>query len=190
MFRNTTGLYAEAVFSAGFIDYKDENGYLRLKIDKNNREELPLTTFTSAMAAKSHLFTLAEAFNLCQKLCGLFDTKGACFHYNIKQCNGACIGKETPEIYNQRVLQAIEPYRFEQQNFMVIDKGRSNGEKSVICVENGKYLGHGYIDFEYNENLSSDDLKSCIHPFPDNRDVQQILRSYLKRNRVEKILIG
>ncbi len=177
-------------FQCGLYYFKDENGYLRLKIDKNNREELPLTSFTSQMAAKSHLFTLAEAFNLCQKLCGLFDTKGACFHYNIKQCNGACIGKESPEVYNQRVLQAIEPYRFEQQNFIVIDKGRSNGEKSVICVENGKYLGHGYIDFEYNANLSSDDLKSCIHPFPDNRDVQQILRNYLKRNHVEKILIG
>jgi len=161
---------------------------LRLKIDKNNRKKLPLTSFTSQLSAKSHLFTLVEAFNLCQKLCGLFETKGACFHYNIKQCNGACIGKEAPEIYNSRVKQAIEPYRFEHQNFMVIDKGRSDGEKSVICVENGKYLGHGFINFELNGNLNIDDLKQSIKHFPDHRDVQQILRSYLKRNRVERII--
>jgi DNA polymerase-3 subunit epsilon len=174
--------------SCGLYYYKDENGYLRLKIEKNNREQLPLTTFTSVLSAKSHLFVLAEAFNLCQKLCGLFDTQGACFHYNIHKCNGACIGKEPAEIYNTRVLQAIEPYRFEEQNFIVIDKGRSMGEKSVICVENGKYLGHGFIDFEYNDNISTEILKDCIKPFPDNRDVQQILKNYVKRNKVESIL--
>ncbi len=174
--------------TCGLYYCKDENGYLRLKIDKNNQEKIPLTTFTSVLSAKSHLFMLAEAFNLCQKLCGLFDTKGACFHYNIHKCNGACIGKESPEIYNNRVLQAIEPYRFEEQNFMVIDKGRSNGEKSVIYVENGKYLGHGFIDFEYNENISAQFLKECIKPYPDHRDVQQILKSYIKRNKVERII--
>lgn len=174
--------------SCGLYYYKDENGYLCLKIDKNNLEKIPLTTFTSVLSAKSHMFMLAEAFNLCQKLCGLFDTKGACFHYNIHKCNGACIGKELPEIYNIKVLQAIEPYRFEEQNFMVIDKGRSNGEKSVIHVENGKYLGHGFIDFEYNENISAQFLKECIKPYPDHRDVQQILKSYIKRNKVERII--
>ena len=175
-------------FQHGLYHYKDDNGYLRLKIDKNTTDELPLTSFTSQLSAKSHLFTLVEAFNLCQKLCGLFDTKGACFHYNIKQCNGACIGEEAPEIYNSRVKQAIEPYRFENKNFLVIDKGRSDGEKSVISVENGKYLGHGFIDFELNGNMEINDLKQCIKPFPDHRDVQQILRSYLKRNKVERII--
>lgn len=175
-------------FQHGLYYYMDDNSYLRLKIDKNTRDELPLTSFTSQLAAKSHLFTLVEAFRLCQKLCGLFNTKGACFHYNIKQCNGACIGEETPEIYNSRVKQAIEPYRFEKQNFLVVDKGRTDGEKSVIWVENGKYLGHGFINFELNDSLAIDDLKQCIKPFPDHRDVQQILRSYIKRNKVERII--
>lgn len=174
--------------TCGLYQYKDENGYLRLKIDKNDQEQIPLTTFNSVLSAKSHLFMLAEAFNLCQKLCGLFDTRGACFHYNLHKCNGACIGEESPEKYNARVLQAIEPYRFEAQNFMVIANGRTNGEKSVIFVENGKYLGHGFIDFEYNENISQELLKDCISHYPDTRDIQQILKSYIKRNKVEKII--
>ncbi len=176
-------------FNCGLYYFKDENGYLRLKIDKNIHEQIPLTSFTSVLSANSHLFMLVEAFNLCQKLCGLFDTNGACFHYNIHKCNGACIGKELPEIYNARVLQAIEPYRFEEQNFMVIDKGRTNGEKSVICVENGKYLGHGFIDFENNGNVSTDLLKDCIQSYPDHRDVQQILKSFIKRKKVERLII-
>jgi DNA polymerase III subunit epsilon len=174
--------------SCGLYYYKDDQGYMRLKIDKNNQEQIPLTTFTSILSAKSHLYMLVEAFNLCQKLCGLYETSGACFHYNIHKCNGACVGKESAIVYNTRVLQAIEPYRFEEQNFLVIDKGRSNGEKSVIYVENGKYLGHGFINVEYNENISTDLLKECIKPYPDHRDVQQILKSYVKRNKVERII--
>jgi DNA polymerase III subunit epsilon len=175
-------------FACGLYYFKDEDGYLRLKIDKNDQDQIPLTSFTSIISAKSHLFMLTEAFNLCQKLCGLFDTKGACFQYNIHQCKGACIGKEPPQSYNSRVLQAIEPYRFDAQNYILIDKGRSGGEKSVIYVENGKYLGHGFIDFEYNGTLSTEILKECIVPYPDTRDIQQILKSHIKRNKVERII--
>lgn len=167
---------------------EDENGYMRLTIEQNKSEKLPLTTFNSALSAKSHLFMLTEAFTLCQKLCGLFDTKGACFHYNLKQCNGACIGKEAPAEYNTRVLQATEPYRFDRKNFLLVDKGRSDGEKSVVGMENGKYLGFGYIDFELNGELNLEDLRGCIKKYPDNRDVQQIIRGYVKRNKSVRIV--
>ncbi|MBN2175628.1 MAG: GIY-YIG nuclease family protein [Bacteroidales bacterium] len=175
-------------FQYGLFQYFDDKGYHRLKIDKNDREELPLTSFTSLLSAKSHLFTLTEAFSLCQKLCGLFDTKGACFHFNIRQCNGACIGEESPVEYNARVAQAIEPYTFDIQSFFAIDEGRTNGEKSVIHVRNGKYIGFGYFNPDLNENIAIEQLEECIYPYPDNRDIQQILRSYLKRNHVQKLI--
>ena len=167
---------------------KDDQGYLRLSIEQNKEDKVPLTTFASGMSAKSHLFMLTEAFTLCQKLCGLFDTKGACFHYNLKQCNGACIGKEAPEQYNERVLQATEPYRFDRKNFLLIDKGRTDGEKAVVGMENGKYIGFGYIDFEMNGEITTTDLKACLKKYPDNRDVQQIIRAYVKRNKSVRIV--
>lgn len=173
-------------FQWGLYQSKDDKGYLRLKIERNNKEELPLTSFTSQLSAKSHLFMLTEAFTLCQKLNNLFQTQGACFHYNIKQCNGACIGEEEPKVYNARVLQATEPYRFEKKDFLVVDKGRTNEEKAIIGVEHGKYLGFGFIDSDCSQNIS--DLKECIQSYPDNRDIQQILKSYLKRKKVEKII--
>lgn len=175
-------------FLWGLYMAKDEQGYLRLSIEQNKSDKLPLTTFTSALSAKSHLFMLTEAFTLCQKLCGLYETKGACFHYNLRQCHGACLGKEPPEEYNQRVLQATEPYRFDKKNFLVIDKGRNDGEKAVVGMEQGKYLGFGFIDFELNGELNTEDLKECIKKYPDNRDVQQIIRAYVKRNKSIRIV--
>ena len=85
-------------------------------------------------------------------------------------------------------MQATEPYRFDKQDYLVIDNGRTNGEKSIICVEHGKYKGFGFIDFDLNGNVSIDDLKDNIIPYPDHRDIQQILRNYLKRNKVERII--
>lgn len=177
-----------STFQWGLFLTKDKNGYLRLAIERNDQEDIPLTTFNSLMSAKNHLFTLTEAFCLCQKLCGLFETNGSCFQYKLKQCNGACIGEESPEIYNKRVLLAIEPYHFDLKTFLVVDEGRLAGEKSVVCVEHGKYLGFGFIDFSLNGNLRIEDLKACIKPYQDNRDVQQIIRGHLKRNKSLKVI--
>ncbi|NOX46845.1 MAG: GIY-YIG nuclease family protein [Chlorobi bacterium] len=175
-------------FQWGIYSYFDENKYLRLKIEKNVLDKMPLTSFSSHQAAKNHLFMLTEAFQLCQKLCGLFDTKRACFQYNIKQCNGACIQEESPNTYNSRAKQAIEPYRFQNEDFILIDKGRNPGEHSVVIVEHNKYLGFGYLDFDLNGQTSVGQLKDCIRSYPDNRDIRQIIRGHLKRNRVEKVI--
>ncbi|HAW51003.1 MAG TPA: hypothetical protein DCX54_01560, partial [Flavobacteriales bacterium] len=67
------------------------------------------------------------------------------------------------------------------------DKGRSEGEKSVVLVENGVYKGFGFVDRE--AQLSTpEQLKDHIKRYEDNRDVQQMIRSYLNQKKVEKIL--
>lgn len=166
----------------------DENGYFRLEIARNSRDELPLTSFTSKMAATSHLIMLTEAFTLCQKLCGLYESKGACFHHQIKQCKGACIGKESAENYNLRVSQAIEPYVLHHEDFLVIGQGRELSEKSVVLVENGKYKGFGYVDFEIADNISTEMLRESITPYPDNRDNRQIIKSHIKNGNGSRVV--
>ena len=65
--------------------------------------------------------------------------------------------------------------------FRVIDP-----EKAIIQVENGKYLGFGFAEPEQiNGDLEL--LSDCINYYPDNRDVQTIIRGYLKRNKNIKI---
>lgn len=173
----------------GIFESIDENGYHRLKIEHNDKDIVPLTTFSSALNAKNHLFMLAEAFSLCQKLCGLFDTSGSCFQYNIKQCNGACIGEENPADYNHRFVQAIAPYHFHHNSFIIQDKGRNEEEKSLVWVENGKYIGFGYINTSEIQLNSTEELKCFIQNYPDNRDVQHIIKSYLKKHKVEQTIV-
>lgn len=174
--------------SWGIYTSNDENGYLNIRIDKNLvKNGLPVMSFKSQVVAKEKLYKLIDQYNLCQKLCGLYDSPSACFHYQIGECNGACNGEEPAEVYNKRVINALKEYKLNKKNILIIDKGRQADEKSVIKVEHGKYIGYGYVDFN---TISNDitELHDCITQYDDNQDIQTIIRKYLSNNRVESII--
>ncbi len=175
------------LYNYGLYHFKDENGYMQLNILKLVDGATPLTSYTSLNEAKQHLFTLVEEYQLCQKLCNLYESDGACFHYQIHQCNGACIQKESAEEYNERVHSAMNNYQFKHQNFFIIDKGRNDKEKSVIKVENGIYKGFGFFPLN-GKDIITDELSDHISPYKNNKDVQQIIRSHIRRNPVEAII--
>ncbi len=177
------------VMQYGLFSFKDDNGYLNLKIDRtaSRINDSPYTCFTNQAEARTILSRLAERYWLCQKLCGLYETEGACFHHEIRQCNGACIGKESTAIYNNRVTKALSTFYYDNKNFLIIDKGRNHSERSIVQVENGKYLGFGYLNTE-ESYVHLDSLLDCIKIYEDNRDIHQIIRSYLNHKEVEKII--
>jgi DNA polymerase III subunit epsilon len=120
-------------------------------------------------------------------LCGLYQSSEGCFHYQIRACLGACLGEEPPEEYNQRAQQVIRLFEYDAENFWIIDKGRHAQEISVVRIRNGKYLGFGYVSTD-EPILSTEGLSDCIKSYPDNREVQQIIKSYLKNHPGVRIL--
>ena len=64
-----------------------------------------------------------------------------CFHYHVGFCKGACIGKESPEEYNERAEKAMEELVSHRRNFFIIDKGRDTEERCAVKIINGKYTG-------------------------------------------------
>jgi len=170
----------------GIYTYTDEHGYICFKAD-DIKKETPIASFNSAKEARDRLYLLSEKYQLCQKLCGLYETTGACFYYQLKHCKGACIHEESPEDYNKRAQELVDQLLYNWQNFFIVDTGRNEGEKSVVKVENGKYSGFGYIDSEFIGN-DVENLSDVIKVYPDNKDVQQIIRSYLKQHSVEMLI--
>ncbi len=175
-------------FNIGLFAKYDEKGYLCLKAEKLNGDKVPITTFNSMTAARNALFYLTETYRLCQKLNGLYKSRGACFHHSIGQCDGACIGLESPESYNQRVEAAIAPVKLDHDNFYLIHKGRSEEEKSVVEVLNGSYRGFGFF-YANDFDGSTDFLHACIQRFTDTRDARNILRTALRQRDYEKLLL-
>lgn len=177
-----------STYSLGLFQSYDNFGYIQLKIRKIGEENsTPLTCFENKTEAIDFMTSMVQRHWLCQKLCGLYDTDGACFHYEIRQCNGACIQKEPVKVYNERVEKFISGLGYENENMLIIDRGRSATERSLVCIENGIYSGFGYLDIT-ESYLGINDMKECIKPAPDNRDVRQIISNYLRKNKVEKII--
>ena len=177
----------KTIFQWALYPIKDENGYLKLSLQKTDGRKKEITSYTSIQEGKNALFKITDQFNLCQKINGLYDTKNACFKYKIKECDGACIGEITTEEYNSRVEEFIESSQFENENMVVIDRGRSLEERSAILIENGIYKGYCFYDLNY-QITNIEVLKNIIIPMQNNRDTKNIIQAYLRKHRVMKII--
>ena len=118
---------------------------------------------------------------------GIHTTSNSCFAYNVKECKGACIGQEPTEEYNERVYSFIKRHAYENNSMLIIDKGRDVDERSVVFIENGVYKGYGYFNLNFQIN-NPEILKTLISPMKNNRDTQHIIQTYLRKNRVMKIV--
>ena len=166
---------------------KDQNGYLNLILQKTDGRKKEIVSFASIQEGKNALFRITAEYHLCQKLTGLYESKAECFQYKIKECDGACIGIVSPDEYNARVQTFIEKNQFEKNNMVIIDRGRTIEERSAILIENGVYKGYCFYDLNYQIN-NIDILKNIIIPMQNNRDARNIIQSFLRKNKVMKIV--
>src|SRR5690606_4823817 len=175
------------IFSYALYKSVDANGYIHLKIGKADGRKKNITTFTNLQQAKTVLTMILEEYQLCQKYTGLHTGNGSCFNYSIKQCNGACIEEESVPAYNERVEKVVSRYSYENQNMLVIDRGRDIDERSALLVEEGQFKGIGYFNLNYQLN-NLEIIKSIITPMQSDRDAQHIIQSYLRKNHRIKVI--
>lgn len=177
----------KSIFQYALYVEKDENGYLALKVQKADGRKKEITSFTTLQEGKNLLFKINAEHQLCQKINGLYETKNGCFQLKIKECNGACIGKEPTEIYNERVTEFINKMKFENNNMVIIDRGRTVDERSAVLIENGIYKGYCFYDLNYQIN-NIEILTNIIIPMQNNRDTRTIIQGYLRRHKVIRIV--
>jgi len=175
------------VFSHGLFSFTDNNGYINLKVGRVNGKEKPITTFSNLKSAKSFVARATDEHNLCQKLTGMHTADNNCFNYSIKQCFGACSVEEHFTDYNKRISSIINHHSFENQNMLIVDRGRAVDERSAILIENGEFKGYGFYNLNYQIN-TPEVLQSIITPMHNDRDTQHIIQTYLRRNKKLKIV--
>jgi DNA polymerase-3 subunit epsilon len=161
--------------------FRDENGIVNFRLVDFGAANDPLMSFNSYFAARERLETLLDEHNLCLRYCGLTDDDSICFNHQIKKCNGICAGEEEVRQYNKRAEKALKEYVFSDPDFVIIDRGKGPGEKSVILVEGRKVAGYGYFDttaqISEPEEFRSYVKKESYYP-----DANDLVRGYLKQN--------
>lgn len=175
------------IFSHALYHYTDENGYINLKIGRAARTRQSVTTFTNLHSAKNALSRWVQEFELCERLAGIHGGNGNCFGYTIKSCRGACIEEENAEEYNQRVLKLIDKHSYNNQNMLLIGRGREVDEKSALLIEDGEFKGVGYFNLNHQIN-NLDIIRSIITPMNNNRDARHIIQSFLRKKHNFKII--
>ncbi|ANH80576.1 DNA polymerase III subunit epsilon [Niabella ginsenosidivorans] len=162
----------------GIVAYEDQNGYLRLGVEKMSRGRQLLNSYHHIEGAKAALRQLVHDFNLCPRLCfigeELFDEQ---LHRAL--CAGACIKKEAPEVYNRRIAAAMEHLK-NLPSFAIIDKGIHHDEKSCILVWNGSFYGMGFIAGDVRIE-QPEQFREYVTPYKENSAITNMLFAYAKR---------
>lgn len=92
-----------------------------------------------------------------------------------------------PRHNKNKVIKKIEEVSFNNENMILIDKGRIEGEKSVVLIENNFYQGFAYAELRHQiDNL--DILKNLINKTEHSNGQNLIIKKYLSGNKVEKII--
>lgn len=89
--------------------------------------------------------------------------------------------------YNFKKKFNLTKEDFNNDNFIVIDKGREIEEHAVILIEKNIVSSFGYTNLAYQEN-NIDILKSILTPIKSKEAAKTIIKNYLKRNKVQKIV--
>jgi DNA polymerase-3 subunit epsilon len=173
-----------AIPNFGLFAYTDEQGYTGIKIERyaEDSKEEPVITFDQSRQAKRFLEDLADKHALCQKYLDLHHVSGPCFKYQLHKCLGACIQKEPAPSFNSRLHQALERYRLSDRSFLIIGPGRVSGEKSIVWIQEGRYKGFGFAE-TIDKSSAPHELIDSIKPYPNNKDVKQILSNWIRQKK-------
>src|SRR5690606_24118024 len=130
----------------------DINGYIGLRIDRISLDKEAITSFSTLREAKEALYRITEKYRLCQKINGLYKTTASCFQYQIKACNGACLGTESLSNYNERVSFFLRRTTMGRFTRLFEVEGRTDEEIGLVYIENGVYRGFGFCPKSIKEN--------------------------------------
>ena len=163
----------------GIFLYEDQNGYLRLAIDKNRKRLNPVYTFHYLVDGHAILRKLIKDFNLCPKLCFMQKDKSKCEGINDGYCHAACEQQESPSDYNKRVRKATDSVR-SKVSFAIVDKGINGDDQSCILMCEGSFYGMGYIPAGV-QITNPDLLKDYLTIYKENSFIRNLVNGYAAR---------
>jgi DNA polymerase-3 subunit epsilon len=173
----------------GLFSYEDQKGIIHLAYNRLKLAPNAIMKYYSVAECRTHLESLCAEFELCPKYCHLQTNVSSCFHFQLKECKGICCDKESVEEYNKRVKAAINSVGIGAENLVIKETGRTKNEVGFALVLDGIYKGIGYVDVSQDESLENpEDYQFFVEPKKDNRDVQRIITSYLKKKEKLKAI--
>jgi len=163
----------------GIYSFEDQNGYIRLAIDKNRKRLNPVTTFHYLVDGHAMIRKLIREFSLCPKLCFIQKDNGPCAGPEEIGCGGACEQNESAAVYNGRVNQAIQSLKA-KPSYAIVDQGLGADDHSCILVLEGNFYGMGYLPADYN-NFDIPALQELLTQYRENSFIRNMVHGFAAR---------
>lgn len=160
--------------------FMDNNGYIRLAIDKKKKNIPLLYSFNLLAEGLSLLKKMAEEFLLNEKLCFLDKTA---FSKKEKE------ELEPPVIYNEKIKKALDALADKLPTFALVDEGMTAEEKLCILIERGSFWGMGYLPRSFTI-ASTGELKNFLNPYADNDYIRNNIYSFAEANPHKRIQLA
>lgn len=161
-----------------YVENNKEFKQLKIGHTNYNSEKHYVLRMNSYNNAVRFLSLISEEYELCSKINGLYVGEGACLGYSVGECHGACIGKESPESYNNRVDSFLNKICLENKSLLIIVKGRTLSEKAFIWIKNNVCKGYGFFDLNHqvkNEAL----VQKRMIPIDESEEMNSLARGFL-----------
>jgi len=129
---------------------KDDRGFLQPQLIDLNAADKPdlercYGIFKKASNARDALLGLAKKHHLCLIHSGLAKGPGPCFSWQLKQCQGACVGTQSDNDFNQQLLIALRSLQLAWWPFRgAIAVHEHNPINDLHCwhlIQQWRYLG-------------------------------------------------
>ena len=169
------------------IRIDEENIYHQLVLEQVRNERKYIFVFKKGRVAKHILNQWITENKLCYNHCSIEKSDGPCFAYKNDQCKGACIKEENPQDYNLRVAKLSHKSDYPHNHFLLIGKGRKNGESSFIYIQDQVYRGYGFFELNY-QIKTPEKILSRITSMDDNSDCRALILSFIKREKYTKLI--
>lgn len=156
----------------GLYQYEARNGYNYLAIGKLARFHGCIEEFGSQYEAIQLLQNLSNSFGIDPRFCvyGL-PPEGTIFKKDDQQ--------PLPNVaeHNRTVENAVASISADRKSFAILDKGRSEDERSCIWIEKGQFYGMGYLPADVGiEEISA--VKECVTPYKNYQYMRQLVFSH------------
>jgi DNA polymerase III subunit epsilon len=167
----------------GLYKYIDQSGYSRIVIGKAGKRDKPFIAFPNEADATNFIIENVSQFGLCLRLCGMIKSNMRCdYEAQFGKTCQVCNNELSVDSYNLLVENAFSGIG-QHKTFIIKTIGRKSGENGFVMVEDGRFLGFGYV-MSNNQIQSIEQAKYYLEPCYDTHGAESIIKNFLKKSRL------
>jgi len=160
--------------------YMNAAGYNCLAVAKKKKQLNVIAEFETLVEAEEVLVAKAKEAGIC---CQYISTNQP----RLAPCRDCLAPDQNTEDHNKNVALTIETLHVPfKRNFVLIDKGRTREEGSVVQIRDGHFCGFGFFDREYTKIFQ--DVVDTVDSKPHLPVFEYFIKMSIRKKKFKRLM--